>query len=248
MSNQSQSLYKSYITTKSSLIVLALLLVVLSTMRIVGALGAPSVRWLLPLGFVLMMLLPWVLLTRDGRRKIGLKRPNTRSSYLLGIGMGAGSAFLCFLFGYLLFGTAPDNWFVNIGNTFKASMDTSAMSFWMLTLVFTTPALLLSPIGEEIFYRGLAQDTLEQKFSVRMSTVMECSLFALVHQVHHGIIKTAAGLTYLPLSGALWFIQMFFVAWMFAWLRKRSGSIFVSILAHMMFNLTMNTTIFLFLW
>lgn len=118
----------------------------------------------------------------------------------------------------------------------------------MLTLVFTTPAILLSPIGEEIFYRGLAQETLEQKFSVRVSTVMECSLFALVHQVHHGIINTADGLTFLPLSGTLWFILMFFVAWIFAWLRKRSGSIFISILAHMVFNLIMNITIFLFLW
>lgn len=217
-------------------------------MRIGGALGTPSWRWLLPTGFVLMMVLPWVLLTPEGRRRIGLKKPDSFNRYFLGIALGAGSAFLCFLFGYLLFGTAVDNWFVNIGNSFKDAMDTSAMSFWMLSLVFTVPAVMLSPIGEEIFYRGVAQETLEQKFSVRISTIMECSFFALVHQVHHGIIKTSTGLTFLPLSGTLWFIQMFLVAWMFAWLRKISGSIFVPILAHMVFNLTMNTTIFLFLW
>ncbi|WP_084128113.1 CPBP family glutamic-type intramembrane protease [Cellvibrio mixtus] len=89
---------------------------------------------------------------------------------------------------------------------------------------------------------------MEQKLSLSSSTIIECTLFALIHQIHHGIIKTTSGLTFLPFSGALWFILMFLVSWMFASLRARSGSIFVAILAHIIFNLTMNTTIFLFLW
>jgi hypothetical protein len=41
---------------------------------------------------------------------------------------------------------------------------------------------------------------------------------------------------------------MFFVAFLFATLRALSGSIFVAIVAHSVFNLTMNLTIFTFLW
>jgi uncharacterized protein len=52
----------------------------------------------------------------------------------------------------------------------------------------------------------------------------------------------------LPVSGALWFVLMFLVAWMFAWLRTSSGSIYIGILSHMVFNIAMNTCIFLFLW
>lgn len=241
-------LYKKFITPVSSLFVIALLVVGLSTMRVIGALGPSSLRWLMPLGFCVMAILPWVLLTREGRREIGLQKPKYSSSWLLAIIAGVSAALSCFALGYLLFGTAVDNWFVNIGNSYKAMMDTSAMSFWMLSLLFTIPAIMFSPIGEEIFYRGQLQKTLEQKFSVRASTVIECTLFALVHQVHHGIIKTATGLTYLPVSGAIWFVLMFLVAWMFAVLRSQSGSIFVAIIAHVVFNITMNTTIFLFLW
>lgn len=241
-------LYKKIITPALSLILIAILVIGFSAMRATGALGPSSLRWLMPLGFCLMAILPWVLLTNEGRRQIGLQKPESSSSWLLALIAGAGAALFCFVLGYLLFGTAVDNWFVNIGNSYKAMMDTSAMSFWMLSLIFTVPAILFSPIGEEIFYRGQLQKTLEQKLSVNTSTVIECTLFALVHQVHHGIIKTASGLTFLPVSGVLWFVLMFLVSWMFALIRSKSGSIFVAIFAHIIFNITMNTTIFLFLW
>lgn len=241
-------LYKKIFTPLSALIFVSLLVVVFSGMRAVGALGPSHMRWLLPLGFCLMAILPWLLLTANGRRQIGLRKPNNKTSYLLAIVSGAASAFLCFLLGILLFGKTGDNWFVNISNNYKSMMDTSWMSFWMLSLVFTIPAIIFSPIGEEIFYRGVVQKTFEQKFSVSTSTFIECSLFAVIHLVHHGIIKTVNGLAFLPLSGILWMIQMFFVAFMFAWLRNKTGSIFTAILSHMVFNLTMNCTIFLFLW
>jgi membrane protease YdiL (CAAX protease family) len=43
-------------------------------------------------------------------------------------------------------------------------------------------------------------------------------------------------------------MPMFSVALMFAWLRKRSGSIYPAIVAHASFNLTMNAAIFAWLW
>lgn len=241
-------LYKKLFTPLSSLIFISLLVLVFSCMRAVGALGPSHLRWLLPLGFCLMAILPWLLLTAEGRRQIGLRKPNNKAAYLLAIAFGAASAFLCFILGILLFGKTGDNWFVNIGNNYKAMMDTSWMSFWMLSLVFTIPAIIFSPIGEEIFYRGVVQKTFEQKFSVLTSVIIECLLFAVIHLVHHGIIKTTNGLIFLPLSGTLWMIQMFFVAFMFAWLRSKTGSIFTAIVAHIVFNLTMNCIIFLFLW
>lgn len=241
-------LFKKHITATASLVFILLLVIVFSAMRAVGVLGPSSLRWLLPLGFCIMAVLPWVLLTNAGRRDIGLKKPEKSFQYLQAIVFGFAASFLCFLLGYVLFGHGVNNWYVNISNSYKVIMDTSGMSFWMLMLIFTVPAIIFSPIGEEIFYRGVLQKTFEQKLSVFSSTVIECILFAIIHLVHHGIIKTAAGLEFLPVSGVLWMVQMFFVALMFAWLRKRSGSIFVAILAHMVFNLTMNTAIFLFLW
>lgn len=241
-------LYKKYFSIHVSLVLIALLAVGFAVMRALGALGPSNLRWLLPLGFCLMTILPWVLLTKNGRQQIGFKKPHKNSFYLLGIGLGIAAPLVCFVLGYLIYGYTNNNWFVNIGNNYKTMMNTTGMSFLMLHLIFTIPAMLFSPIGEEIFFRGVMQKTLEQKWSASTSTYIECCLFAVVHLCHHGFLEAGGSLIFLPVSGALWVIQMFFVAWMFAWLRAKSGSILVAIIAHSIFNLTMNMLIFGFLW
>jgi hypothetical protein len=241
-------LYRKYIFPSASILLIVLLAIAFGAMRAMGALGPSTLRWLLPLGFCLMTLLPWILLTADGRKQIGLKKANKNSVYILAIACSALASITCFLLGYFIYGHSVENWYVNIGNSYKAIIDTSTMSFLMLNLIFTIPAILFSPIGEEIFFRGVLQKTMEQKLSVSISTIIECGLFALVHLCHHGILKTAGGLVFMPIPATLWVIQMFFVAFMFSWLRAKSGSIFVAIVAHSVFNLTMNLLIFMFLW
>ena len=105
-----------------------------------------------------------------------------------------------------------------------------------------------NPIGEEIFFRGYFQRSLETKFSETSSTLIEASWFGGAHLIHHGIVFTTAGIGFLPLSGALWFLLMVGVSCIFAWLRKRHDSIFPAILAHSAFNAVMNTFIFAYLW
>ena len=241
-------LYKKILTPKISIAMILLFALAFSAMRAVGMLGPATLRWLLPLGFCVMAVLPWLLLTAQGRRAIGFRRASRASQYLQGAVCGMAAALVVFGVGYLLFGTTEDNWYVSISHYYKRTMDTSAMSFWLLHAIFTIPAIIFSPIGEEIFFRGLLPKTLEQKLPAATSTAIECTLFGLVHLVHHGIFMAATGLYFLPLSGAIWVAQMILVALMFAWLRHKTGSLLVSILAHSVFNLTMNMTIFLFLW
>ena len=59
---------------------------VLALMRIFGMLGPSQLRVSLPLGFVLMAVSPWLLLTREGRRQIGLVKPDKSSIYASAIG------------------------------------------------------------------------------------------------------------------------------------------------------------------
>lgn len=127
-------------------------------------------------------------------------------------------------------------------------MDTSHFSTAKLYLVFTLPALVFSPIGEEIFFRGMLQRSLEEKMSGTASTSIECAAFGVVHLCHHGLAFGAAGVTIRPYSGFLWAFLMFCVALMFAVIRKRSGSLLPAMAAHAAFNMTMNFVIFAFLW
>ncbi len=190
---------------------------------------------------------PWVLLTRNGRHEIGLQRTFLSSIYLQSIVFGAAAAVACFLVGLALFGTSIDNWFVSIAVSFGRSVN-AKLPLLPLYLLFTIPSMIFSPFGEEIFFRGLLQRALEERFSVRTSTWVECLLFGLVHLCHHGLVAGAAGLTLLPRSAPIWFVLMVMVGHLFAWLRKRSESLYPAIASHAAFNFAMGTCIFLALW
>lgn len=240
--------WKRNANATTALFLVAALAVSLAAMRVSGTLGPRSMGWLLPVGFVLMAITPWLLLQKQGRALIGLRRPTSGAWFLYASCAGAGAALACFALGAWLFGSTPDHWYVSIAATYRKTMDTSAFSLLQLHLVFTLPALVFSPIGEEIFFRGVLQTSLEQKWNPRTATVIECTAFGLVHLCHHGLVAGAAGLALRPLSGAIWVGLMFGTAWMFAAIRRRSGSLYPAIAAHMAFNLAMNTVIFAALW
>jgi membrane protease YdiL (CAAX protease family) len=221
---------------------------VFAGVRVIGTLGPASLRWVLPLGFVLMTILPFVLLRAPARRDMGLKLAGNARAYGVGILAGAAAAFTCFALGTALFGSGEDNWFVSIANSYRQMMNTAGWDAVRLHLVFTIPAIIFSPIGEEIFFRGYLQYALEQRFSTRASTIGECAAFAVIHLCHHGLFVTATGVSLRPLSGLIWMLLMFCTALLFAWLRKSSGSLLPAILSHAVFNLVMNFTIFGYLW
>lgn len=221
---------------------------VFAAVRVVGTLGPVSLRWVMPLGFVIMTLLPFALLDAAGRREMGMRLPVGSRSWGVAILLGAAAALTCFALGMALFGASADNWFVSVANGYRRMMDTTGWDALRLHLVFTIPALIFSPLGEEIFFRGLLQHALERRFSARASTVAECGAFAVIHLCHHGLFLTAAGVGLRPVSGAIWMLLMFATAWMFAWLRKSTGSLLPAILSHAVFNFVMNATIFAWLW
>ncbi|MEO8104197.1 MAG: CPBP family intramembrane glutamic endopeptidase [Betaproteobacteria bacterium] len=169
-------------------------------------------------------------------------------AYPLAAAMGFAAACVCYFLGEITFGNGADNWFVSIASSYRDTVDTRGMDMLTLYLVFTLPALFFSPIGEEMFFRGVLQDALQEVWSVRTSTIAEAALFGGVHLCHHGLSMSAAGLTIRTLSGAMWVALMFLVALLFAWLRSLSGSLFPAMVAHAIFNATMNWLILAMLW
>lgn len=224
------------------------LAIAFAAMRFAGTQGGVPLRPLLPLGFLLMAAVPWVLLDAEGRRLIGWAAPSSWVWVPAGVAAGAGAAALCAWLGLQLFGHSPDNWFVSVADRYRALVNTTGMGTLRLHLVFTTSALLFSPLGEEVFFRGFFQEALNTRVSLRTATIMECSAFALVHLCHHGLYWRASGLALRPLSGAISMLLMFGTANLFAWLRRRSGSLLPAIVSHMAFNACMNVLIFALLW
>jgi membrane protease YdiL (CAAX protease family) len=221
---------------------------VFAAVRVIGTLGPLGLRWVLPLGFVAMALLPFALLDSAARRDAGFALPHAWRAYAIAIVSGGAAAFACFAIGVGLFGASADNWFVSIENGYRRAMDTTGLDLARLHLVFTVPAVVFSPIGEEVFFRGYLQYVLERRFSARASTIAECAAFAVIHLCHHGLFLASTGLGLRPLSGTIWIVLMFGTAYLFAWQRKSTGSLLPPIASHAVFNFVMNLTIFGYLW
>jgi uncharacterized protein len=213
--------------------------------RAVGTIGPGAYRFVLPLGFIIMMLMPLIFLNKEGRRRTGFTKSISSLYFWYAIVAGAAMAIICYAAGLLLFGLSADNWFVSIKNSYYNRMNISGMSLMMLFIIFTIPALLFSPLGEEIFFRGFLQEALSQKISYGKAMVIDSLFFALIHLFHHGLVKDVTGLIHFyPVSGFIWVLLMFSTAMVFAWLKKRSGSIFPAVAAHAVFNFVMNLLIF----
>ncbi|MDH3494253.1 MAG: CPBP family glutamic-type intramembrane protease [Acidobacteriota bacterium] len=203
---------------------------------------------LLPAGFVLMVICPFVFFTKAGRRLMSLTKPTSRMWMFWGILLGGLAATICFLAGYLLFGYSADNWFVTV-KTYYATSATGMpdLPFWALFLVFTIPALLFSPFGEEFFFRGFSQTTLEQRFAPNHAMLIVALAFGAIHLFHHGIAQQNGEFQVHFVSGSIWFGLIFGTSILFEICRRRAGSIWAAVVCHMSFNLFMNLFIFTFL-
>lgn len=224
---------------------LGILLAILAAgIRGVGMLGPQRYFWVLPVGFVLMALTPYVFFRKEGRRRAGLRRPRRPQWIVLGILLGVVSAGLCYWIGVTLFGESNDNWFVSVRRSFPVTAEMASLSVAQLFWFVSIPSMIFSPLGEELFFRGFLQQTLEQRWSQRTGTIVDAGWFAAVHLFHHGILRIDGQVQILPLSGAIWLVLIFGTGVLFALLRQKTCSLVAPILAHAAFNLGMNFTIF----
>jgi|CXWL01.1.fsa_nt_gi membrane protease YdiL (CAAX protease family) len=222
--------------------------VALAVMRAAGLFGPRTWAPLLPLSFVLMAALPWLLLPREGRRQIGVQRSRSAVWYVVALGAGGMAAWACGAIFSAVFGTGPEHAYQTIATYYQRQLDARGFSLVQLHLAFTLPALVFSPIGEELFFRGLLQRALQDKLPLALATLTEAGLFAAVHLLHHGLAPGMGGWVPSPLSAMLWVALMFVVALMLAQLRRASGSLYPAMAAHAAFNAGMNVFIFAWLW
>jgi membrane protease YdiL (CAAX protease family) len=220
------------------------LFLILAGVRAYGLFGPTSARMLILLGFFAMWLLPFIFLTRSGRLAIGLRRPVNPRWLLWGLLIGLGSSLVVFGVGYLLFGHGKDDWSVSILNSWAIDSGMLGLGRTELFLMFTMPAILFSPIGEEFFFRGLVHESVRLRWGQGLATVANAMAFGGVHTLHHGLSWDGAGLHFALVSGVLWAILIVGLSLLFTECRRRSGSIWPAVVAHAAFNLVTNVCIF----
>ncbi|MBN8552346.1 MAG: CPBP family intramembrane metalloprotease [Caulobacterales bacterium] len=194
--------------------------------------------------FILMALLPFILLTRAGRQRIGLVRVARPGFLVLAASLAAG---LCIALGLVfqaLYAGTPGDAFGYVARGYPPVPDDPNGRLIMFGVV-AAMSMLFSPIGEELFFRGLIHEGFRTRYGEAGASVLDASTFALVHLSHFGLIWTGIGWSFLPMPALIWAAGMFAAALLFSWARRLTGSLWGAVLTHMVFNLVMTAWIFL---
>jgi len=218
------------------------LFVVLAAMRTYAILGPAKAGLLFLCQFLLMGLLPFVLLTRAGRQEIGICGISRPGWLLWSPMLGALAAAGVIALGFGLYGCGSDNWVITLRNTYREVA--LPLGKWTAFALLALPAAIVSPVGEEFFFRGLLHLSLRRVVGNGTATLANALAFGSVHLLHHGIWKDAAGLHLRPGSGLMMVLVMMGLSWAFTICRLRSGSLWPAVLAHSACTLFMTATIF----
>lgn len=215
-------------------------LVVLAGVRFFALLSPYSLQELFFLQTLAMWALPFVVLTANGRREIGLTQ---RGVTLVSMAGSAASGAVCglafFALGMALYGNSPDNWCISVRNYLHLDEMRGLMSPLGLFALYALPAICFNPIGEEMLFRGFIQQAFTRRFTTAFATLVSSLLFGLVYLSVHGVWRDASGF-HLRLASVFVAVSlMACIGFVFTLCRTLSGSLWPAMAAHAAFNLTL---------
>lgn len=195
--------------------------------------------------FVMMILLPYVLLTKYGRRNIGMVKPGNWKWLFYGLLAGIVLSLFVGFVAKLLYNQNPQNWFVYIARSFTLPpFGPDGPSRFHFFLIFALIGMTFSPFGEELLYRGIIHQSFRRRFRDEGASVINSAAFALTHLAHFGIIFEAGSWQIAVIPSILWVYFMFLAGRLFFIIRQKSGSLLGAIATHAGFNLGMTWYIF----
>ena len=197
--------------------------------------------------FLVMMVLPFLLLSKSGRTQIGFIKPSSWLRMVIAFCIGSIGAVLVYALGVALYGTtSPLNWYVAVKATIMQRGDIIAAvrANPALFLVFALPAMIFSPLGEELFFRGIFHEALAERFNNRVALFADAAAFGLTHIAHYGLVVQGGALTILFPSVIWWVLLMAATSLLFSFARAQAGTLWAAVLCHAGFNATMMWCIF----
>lgn len=194
--------------------------------------------------YLLMWVAPLLILTPLGREQIGFGQTASFAWILIAVGAGAALAAIFHQAGLLLYGKSEQHWFSSVAYTLQSDDRITLFSQKTAFYIFSVPAVLASPVGEELFFRGLIERAGRDRFDRIKAAIIAAGLFAAAQIFIHGIYRAGSGLELMTASGSIWIFLMFTAGLFFSYLRYKSGSIWPPILCHATFNFTVTYFVF----
>ncbi len=187
---------------------------------------------------------PFVFLTKSGRKKIGIKKPQNFIWLFIGLACGLLASFALHFIGQILYDNSYQNWYQYIGKLYNIPTTITQTDKKVMFTIVAITSMIFSPIGEELFFRGIVHSCFAKSIGEKKATLVDSSAFALTHISHFGLVFINNKWFFFTIPTIIWVASMFLVSLLFFAFRKKSDSILGAILCHSAFNLGMTFCIF----
>src|SRR5690606_27757898 len=110
-----------------------------------------------PIGAIMLVsaLVPFIFLSKYGRKKIGIVRTKKIGGLILSLAFGIAFSLLLYFIGIELYGNSLENWYEYIGKSYNIPEGISGNDKFIMFSIMAMTGIMFSPIGEELFFRGI---------------------------------------------------------------------------------------------
>ncbi|MDR2511254.1 MAG: CPBP family intramembrane metalloprotease [Bacteroidales bacterium] len=187
---------------------------------------------------------PFIFLSKYGRKEIGLTKSKKYSWLFWSFLFGLIFSVLLYFVGNLIYNNSIENWYVYIGKSYNISVGINSNDKLIMFITMAITGMVFSPIGEELFFRGIVHSSFAKSFGNLKASILDSSAFALIHISHFGLVFINNEWNFFTIPTFIWVLSMFLVSVLFYICRKKSDSILGAIICHSAFNLGMIWCIF----
>ena len=174
---------------------------------------------------VVSALAPFLFLGKYGRKQIGITKPQKYSWLIIAFASGLGASVLLYFLGEILYGSSYENWYVYIAKSYKIPPGIDPHNKAILFSIMALTGMTFSPVGEELFFRGIVHASFAKSIGEKKAGTVEGSAFALTHISHFGLVFISDQWSFLFVPAIIWVGSMFLVSKMFLVVKRYSGSL-----------------------
>lgn len=189
-------------------------------------------------------LIPFVFLSKYGRKQIGIRKTNKIHFIVLALIAGIAVSLLLHLLGKGLYPNSFQNWYAYIGKSYNIADGITPQDKSILFIIMAVTGMTFSPVGEELFFRGIVHGSFARSFGNIKASIIDSTAFAVTHISHFGLVFINCQWDFYTIPTILWVLSMFLVSILFFIMKKYADSLWGAILCHSGFNLGMIYSIF----
>ncbi|WP_298646473.1 CPBP family intramembrane glutamic endopeptidase [uncultured Proteiniphilum sp.] len=222
------------------------LLVIVCIPRFLLVLKANQTGNYAPIGAIMFIsaLVPFLFLNKYGRNQIGIKASKEWGALILAFTIGIVFSLLLYFIGKELYGNSLKNWYEYIGNSYNIPEVISLKDKRIMFMITATTGMIFSPIGEELFFRGIVHSSFTKSISEKKASIIDSLAFSITHISHFGLVYLNSKWNFYLIPALIWVGGMFIVSIIFFKMKKFSGSLLGAVFCHAGFNLGMIYSIF----